>query len=59
MVESNDEINKEEQQTSGSTLSTKNCGNFQILYEIFFCKLIKWIIYNELSQSKKYKLFYK
>ncbi|UZO18322.1 uncharacterized protein OCT59_009638 [Rhizophagus irregularis] len=28
VVESNDEINEEEQQTSGSTLSTKNCGNF-------------------------------
>ncbi|POG75919.1 hypothetical protein GLOIN_2v1769530 [Rhizophagus irregularis DAOM 181602=DAOM 197198] len=28
VVESNDEINEEEQQTSGSNLSTKNCGNF-------------------------------
>ncbi|CAB4475644.1 unnamed protein product [Rhizophagus irregularis] len=28
VVESNDEINEEEQQTSGSILSTKNCGNF-------------------------------
>jgi hypothetical protein len=29
-VESNDEINEKGQQTGGTTLSTKNCGNFQI-----------------------------